>query len=30
MSMTEEIAPPDASISEEQEDLIAEFSFFDD
>ena len=30
MSMTEEIAPPDASISEEQDDLIAEFSFFDD
>ena len=30
MSMTEEIAPPAASISEEQEDLIAEFSFFDD
>lgn len=30
MSMTEEIAPPEASISEEQEDLIAEFSFFDD
>ena len=28
--MTEEIPPPEASISEEQEDLIAEFSFFDD
>lgn len=30
MSMTDEIAPPESSISEEQEDLIAEFGFFDD
>lgn len=30
MSMTHEIAPPETSIDEEQEDLIAEFGFFDD
>jgi cysteine desulfuration protein SufE len=30
MSKTDEIAPPEASIDEEQEDLIAEFGFFDD
>jgi cysteine desulfuration protein SufE len=30
MVLTTELAPPDSSIAEEQEDLIAEFSFFDD
>lgn len=30
MALTTEMAPPDSSIAEEQEDLIAEFGFFDD
>lgn len=30
MALTTEMAPPESSIAEEQEDLIAEFSFFDD
>ncbi len=30
MASTTETAPPETSISEEQDDLIAEFSFFDD
>jgi cysteine desulfuration protein SufE len=30
MALTIDTAPPETSISEEQEDLIAEFSFFDD
>ena len=30
MALTTEMAPPESSIAEEQADLIAEFSFFDD
>ena len=30
MALTNELAPPDSSIAEEQKDLIAEFGFFDD
>jgi cysteine desulfuration protein SufE len=30
MALTNENTPPESSIAEEQEDLIAEFSFFDD